>query len=55
VTHVEVMADRSRVSVGAPIHLTAEVTSESVAALNVEVGSEIWVSIKATEIGVQRS
>jgi molybdate transport system ATP-binding protein len=55
VTHVEVMADRSRVSVGVPIPMTSEVTSESVTALGVEVGSEIWVSIKATEISVQQS
>ena len=55
VTHVEVMSDRCRVSMGSPLPLTAEVTAESVEALRVEVGSDVWVSIKATEIGVQRS
>lgn len=55
VSHIEVMADRSRVSVDAPVPLTSEITTESVVALRLEVGSTIWVSVKATEIGVQRS
>jgi molybdate transport system ATP-binding protein len=49
------MADRCRVSVDAPVPLTSEVTTESVSALGIEVGSTIWVSVKATEIDVQRS
>jgi molybdate transport system ATP-binding protein len=55
VFHIEVMADRSRVSVDAPVPLTSEVTTESVGVLGLEVGSTIWVSVKATEIDVQRS
>lgn len=55
VSHVEVMADRCRVTVEEPVPLTSEVTTESVAALGIDVGSMIWVSIKATEIGVQLS
>lgn len=55
VTHIEVMADRARVSVGQPIALTSEVTTESVVALDLKVGSGVWLSIKATEIDVQRS
>lgn len=55
VTHIEVMADRSRVTTGAPVPLTAEVTTESVAALGLATGSDVWLSVKATEIGVQRS
>ncbi len=55
VSHIEAMADRCRVSVDAPVPLTSEVTTESVSALGIEVGSTIWVSVKATEIDVQRS
>jgi molybdate transport system ATP-binding protein len=55
VTHIETMADRSRVSVSSPVPLTSEVTSEAVAVLGVEVGSTVWLSIKATEIGIERS
>jgi molybdate transport system ATP-binding protein len=55
VSHIEIMADRCRVSVDVPVPLTSEVTTESVGALGLEIGSTIWVSVKATEIGVQRS
>lgn len=43
--------DRVRVQVGDPLRLTAEVTPAAVAALGLGVGSAIWVSVKATEIG----
>ena len=55
ITHIEIMADRSRVTMGSPVPLTAEVTTESVDSLGIAVGSAVWVSIKATEIGVQYS
>ncbi len=55
VTQIEVMGDRARVSVGAPMALTSEITNTSVGELHLEVGSAVWVSIKATEIGAQQA
>ena len=42
--------DRVRVSLGAPLALTAELTTLGLAALDRHPGDEIWASIKATEI-----
>jgi molybdopterin-binding protein len=36
-----------------PLPLTAEVTPEAVAALDISEGSVVWISIKATEIGIE--
>ena len=44
-----------RAALGDPIHLTAEITAESVDALGITVGAPVWVSLKATEIGLQAS
>lgn len=55
VTQIELMDDRARVSVGVPMALTSEITNTSVGELDLEVGSAVWVSIKATEIGVQQA
>ena len=50
---VEVLGERVRLNVGEPLPLTVEVTPEALSALGLEVGSEVWVSIKATEIRVE--
>lgn len=50
---MENLGERTRIRVGAPLPLTAEVTAEAVAALDLEVGAVVWVAIKATEIGVE--
>jgi molybdate transport system ATP-binding protein len=50
---IEALGDRVRVGLGAPVPLTAEVTSASQAALNLVPGAEVWVAIKATEILVE--
>ncbi len=52
VTRIELYGDRVRIQTGDPLPLTAEVTPESVEALEIDRGTRIWVSIKATEIGV---
>lgn len=49
---VEPLGDVVRVRTGTPVPLTAEVTAEAAAALGLEEGAGIWVSIKATEIGL---
>ncbi len=53
VTRVEHFGDRVRVQTGAPLPITAEVTPGAVADLELREGSAVWVSIKATEIGVE--
>jgi molybdate transport system ATP-binding protein len=50
---IEPLGDRVRLNVGAPLPLTVEVTSDAVRSLGLAPGSGAWVSIKATEIGVQ--
>jgi len=50
---VESLGDRARLNVGTPLPLTVEVTSDSVRSLELTTGSVVWVSIKATEIGVE--
>lgn len=54
VERVEHHGDRVRLDVGPPLPLTIEVTPGALGALGIEVGSPVWVSIKATEIGVAR-
>lgn len=50
ITGVDRLSDRTRVSLGAPLPLTAELTAGGFAALDRQVGDEIWASVKATEI-----
>lgn len=50
---VETLGDRVRLKLGDPLPLTVEVTSDAVHALRLAAGSAVWVSIKATEIGVE--
>lgn len=52
VVRVEPLGDRTRVTVGAPLPITAEVTPAAVADLDLRPGSRTWVTIKATEIEV---
>jgi molybdate transport system ATP-binding protein len=53
VTRLEHYGDRVRVQTGEPLSLTAEITPNAVTALELHVGSAVWLSVKATEIGVQ--
>ncbi|MDP9495133.1 MAG: ABC transporter ATP-binding protein [Actinomycetota bacterium] len=50
---IEHLGERARLSTGAPLPLTVEVTDEAARALHLAAGAPIWVSIKATEITVQ--
>lgn len=50
---IEELGDRTRVLTGAPLALTAEVTTDSARSLGLRPGTDIWLSIKATEIDVQ--
>jgi len=50
---VERLGDRVRVQMGLPLRITAEVTRQAGDSLGLEPGVEVWVSIKATEIGIE--
>lgn len=52
VDRIEENGEKVRVLLGAPMNLTAEVTSSGARDVGVEVGEPVWVSIKATEIDV---
>lgn len=53
VERVEHLGPRVRLLVGPPLPLTVEITEASSSELHLDSGSEIWVAIKATEIGVE--
>lgn len=53
IERMEPLGDRVRLRTGAPLPLTAEVTRSASESLSLVPGSEVWVSIKATEIGVE--
>ncbi|MGH8912861.1 MAG: ABC transporter ATP-binding protein [Acidimicrobiia bacterium] len=50
---IERLGERVRLRTGDPLPLTVEITAESATALDLSQGDEIWISIKATEIGVE--
>lgn len=53
IIRVEPLGDRVRLRVSDPVSLTVEVTREAAGALSLQAGSEVWVSVKATEVGVE--
>lgn len=53
IERLEHYGDRVRLQTGEPVPLAVEVTPGAVAALELEAGGAVWVSIKATEIGIQ--
>ncbi len=50
---VEHLGERTRVGLGGPLPLTAEVTTEAARSLDLRSKAQVWVSIKATEITVE--
>jgi molybdate transport system ATP-binding protein len=53
VTRIENYGDRVRLQTGLPLNMTAEITPRAVEDLSLATGTKVWVSIKATEIGLQ--
>jgi molybdate transport system ATP-binding protein len=49
---IEIAGDRARVRVVGPVAVVAEVTPASLAELRLAEGSEVWLSFKATDVGV---
>lgn len=52
ITDIDEHGRRARVVVDAPVPITAEITQDARSALDLHVGAEVWVSVKATEVGV---
>ncbi len=52
VSEVHLTGDRARVLVGEPVRMIAEITAAALAELRLTEGSQVWVSVKATEIDV---
>jgi molybdate transport system ATP-binding protein len=52
IAHLEPQGDITRVTLGGPLDLSVDVTPAAVSSLALEVGSDVWVAVKATEIGV---
>jgi molybdate transport system ATP-binding protein len=50
VRHLEQHADTVRVQVETPLTVLADVTTGAVADLDLDVGSPVWVAVKATEV-----
>jgi molybdate transport system ATP-binding protein len=50
VRHLEQHADTVRVQVDAAVSVLADVTTAAVADLGLDVGSSVWVAVKATEV-----
>jgi molybdate transport system ATP-binding protein len=50
VAEVEGFGERVRVRLGGPVPIVAEVTAVAVRELGLEVGTEVWASVKATEV-----
>ena len=53
VERLERLGGRVRLRLGDPVPLTAEVTEAARSELGLQAGAVVWVSVKATEIGVQ--
>ncbi|CAN5184446.1 ABC transporter ATP-binding protein [soil metagenome] len=50
---IEHLGERVRLRTAAPLPLTVEITEEATRALELTEGAGVWVSIKATEIGIE--
>lgn len=50
---IEPLGERVRLRTGDPMPITVEITAEAASDLDLEAGDEVWVAIKATEIGVE--
>ena len=50
IASVTMQGQSARIGLVGDVPLTAEVTLESVAALGLHVGGEVWAAVKATEV-----
>jgi molybdate transport system ATP-binding protein len=52
ITGIELMGGRVRVRIDGDVPVVAEVTPAALNELGLEEGQEVWLSFKATEVGV---
>ena len=52
VATIEPLGDTTRITLGTPVPLSVDITPGSTAALGLSPGSQVWASVKATEISV---
>ena len=52
VVGTDLLGDRVRVHLAGPVPVVAEVTAVALAELGLHDGSELWASVKATEVDV---
>ena len=52
---IEAMGDITRVTLDAPLRLNVDITPGAATAMDLHVGSDVWASVKATEVMVNRS
>lgn len=50
---IERLGERVRLRTGPPLPLTVEITVDATEALGLSEGDEVWVAIKATDIGIE--
>lgn len=55
ITSLERLGERVHVGLGEPMPVVAEITEGAAAALGLEEGTRLWVSIKATQIAVEET
>jgi molybdate transport system ATP-binding protein len=48
-----VVGERARIRLGAPVALTAEVTTDAVASLGLVPGAPVWASVKAVDVAAE--
>lgn len=53
IERVETIGDRVRLQTGPPLPLTVEITREAGDELEIKPGAEVWLAVKATDIGVE--
>lgn len=53
IVHLERQVHRTRVTLEGPLPIVAELTPKAVESLGLQIGSEVWLAIKATEIVVR--
>lgn len=54
VERLESLGSRVRLRTGPPLPLTVEVTESAREELAIELGTDVWVAVKATEVGIEQ-
>jgi molybdate transport system ATP-binding protein len=52
VSHIELMGGRARVRIMGDVAVVAEVTPAALSDMGLDEGAEVWLSFKATDVGV---